>query len=499
MRGAATVVAGLALWLCAVPGNVDASDRVVLASKKFTESVVLGEVLTGLARDAGVEALHRRELGGTRVVWNALIAGDVDAYVEYTGTLEAEILAGRASGADEVARELAEAGIRQTRSLGFNNTYVLGMRRDRAQELGVSKISELADRKGLRFGLTSEFMDRADGWPGLRDRYGLDPRDVRGLDHDVAYRSLAAGSIDVLDLYATDAEIELYDLARLEDDREYFPRYEAVILYRADLEQRAPKVLASFERLVGKIREDEMVSMNRRAKIERVPEARVAADFLRDALGLSISVREETLAARLGRHTLEHLFLVGISLVMAIAVAIPLGIAAARSERYGGLILGTVGVIQTVPSLALLVVMIPLLGIGAPPAIAAMFLYSLLPIVRNTHTGIATIPSGMLDSAEVLGLSPGARLRSIELPLASRSILAGIKTSAVINVGTATLGALIGAGGYGQLILTGIRLADNGLILMGALPAAFLALAVQGVFEGVERAIVPRGLRRSSG
>ena len=132
--------------------------------------------------------------------------------------------------------------------------------------------------------------------------------------------------------------------------------------------------------------------------------------------------------------------------------------------------------------------MIPWLGIGAKPALVALFLYSLLPIVRNTATGLRDIPVSLRESAEALGLPARARLLRIELPMASRSILAGIKTAAVINVGTATIGALIGAGGFGQPILTGIRRDDLSMILFeGAIPAALLALAVQGAFDLAER------------
>ncbi len=192
----------------------------------------------------------------------------------------------------------------------------------------------------------------------------------------------------------------------------------------------------------------------------------------------------------------EHVALVSISLAAAILVAIPLGIVAARRPRLGAVILTMVGVIQTIPSLALLVFMIPWLGIGAKPALVALFLYSLLPIVRNTATGLRDIPNSLRESAEALGLPPRARLVKIELPMASRAILAGIKTAAVINVGTATIGALIGAGGFGQPILTGIRRDDLRMILFeGAIPAALLALAVQGAFDLAERFLVPRGLR----
>jgi osmoprotectant transport system permease protein len=338
-------------------------------------------------------------------------------------------------------------------------------------------------------------MIRGDGWPSLRDRYRLPHKSVRGLDHDLAYRALESGSIQVMDLYSTDAEIGYYGLQILKDDLKYFPAYNAVILYRADLETRAPGVVKSILRLEGRISEGEMVRMNARAKLDKVAETRVAADFLAKTFEVKVQVIDEGMWGRFIRNTQSHLYLVAISLGAAILVSIPLGILAAKRAVAGQIILGIVSVIQTIPSLALLVFMIPLLGIGGPPAIMALFLYSLLPIVRNTYAGLHDIPVQILESAEALGLPPGARLRLVELPIASRSILAGVKTSTVINVGTATLGALIGAGGYGQPILTGIRLDNVGLILEGAIPAAALALAAQGAFELAERFFVSKGLR----
>lgn len=333
------------------------------------------------------------------------------------------------------------------------------------------------------------------GWPALRARYGLPHGDVRGLDHDLAYRGLAAGDIDAIDVYTTDAEIAYYGLRVLADDRGHFPHYGALVLYRLDLRDRAPRVVAALDRLAGRIDEATMSRLNAAAKIERVAEARIAADFVSATFGIRTEIVEDGFARRLLDRTLEHLGLVAVSLAAAIVVAIPLGIFAARRPRLGQAILAVVGIVQTVPSLALLVFMIPLFGIGAGPAIVALFLYSLLPIVRNTHAGITDVPAPLAESAEAMGLPAGARLRLVELPIASRAILAGIKTSAVINVGTATLGALIGAGGYGQPILTGIRLDDTALILEGAVPAALLALVVQGAFDAAERRLVPRGLR----
>lgn len=472
------------------------AQEVTVGSKAFTESVILGEIVTQLARSSGPAAVHRRELGGTQVLWNALRRGEIDVYPEYTGTIREEILAGRAVPDDASLRDaLEEQGIRSSRPVGFNNTYALGMKEELAEQRGVRAISDLRRHPELRFGFSNEFMDRGDGWPSLRDRYQLPQRDVRGLDHDLAYRGLDSGAIQVMDLYSTDAEIRYYGLRVLEDDLRHFPAYDAVLLYRADLPGRAPEALGAILDLEGRISAAAMIEMNARAKLDRVPEARIAADFLAAHFRLASEVVEQTARDRFFRNTREHLLLVAVSLTAAIWIAVPLGIVAAKSPRAGQAILAIVGIIQTIPSLALLVFMIPLLGIGDAPAMVALFLYSLLPIVRNTYAGLHDIPLSLRESGIALGLPAGARLWRVELPMASRAILAGIKTSAVINVGTATLGALIGAGGYGQPIFTGIRLDDVGLILEGAVPAALLALLVQGLFELWERVLVPKGLR----
>jgi osmoprotectant transport system permease protein len=473
-----------------------ASPEVKIGSKTFTESVILGDVVALLVQNAGAVPIHRQGLGGTRLLWNALVRGDIDIYPEYTGTISEEILARkRISGDDAIRKALAGYGIRMTASLGFNNNYALGMKKEIAGKLGIFKVSQLRRHAELVFGFSNEFMDRSDGWPGLRSLYGLPQKNVFGMDHDLAYRGLESGSIHVTDLYSTDAEIDYYHLLTLEDDLHYFPVYTAVVLYRADLVERAPEVAAALSKLEGRISGPDMIRMNGLAKIRKVSEATVAAEFLSQHFSLKSGARHESMTERVWRHTKEHLYLVSVSLLTAVLISIPLGIIAEKKSRLGQIILGVVGIVQTIPSLALLVFMIPLLGIGGPPAMVALFLYSLLPIVRNTYTGLRDIPPSLRESAEALGLSPAAKLRLVELPMASREILAGIKISAVINVGTATLGALVGAGGYGQPILTGIRLDDVGLILQGAVPAALLALLVQGVFELLELVVVPKGLR----
>jgi osmoprotectant transport system permease protein len=491
----ATLMLLSGLASCA-PEAPQATPEVRVGSKKFTESVILGELVAQLARSSGARAVHRRELGGTTVLWEALRRGELDVYPEYTGTLRQELLSGRGLRDDAALREaLVAEGLGMSAPLGFNNTYALGMKEAEAERLGIRRISDLRAHPALRLGFSNEFMDRVDGWPALRDRYQLPQQEVSGLDHDLAYRGMESGAIQVTDLYSTDAEIAAYGLRVLEDDLKHFPVYDAVLLYREEWARGDRGALASILRMEGLIPEAKMVALNARARLERIPESRVAAEFLARELGVETEVRTDSLAARVWRRTREHLFLVLVSLLAAVAVAVPLGVLAAKRARLGRAVLGLAGIIQTVPSLALLVVMIPLLGIGSRPAIVALFLYSLLPIVRNTAAGLTGIPGDLRESAEALGLPPRARLWHVELPLALPSILAGIQTAAVINVGTATLGALIGAGGYGQPILTGIRLDDTGLILEGAVPAALLALVVSALFEGLERWVVPRGLR----
>lgn len=477
-------------------GTARAGDPIVVGSKAFTESVILGEVLTQSARLEG-EAEHRRSLGGTRILFEALRRGEIDAYVEYTGTLNQELLPGTPIESLEVA--LGELGLSMTAPLGFNNTYAIGMKPELAGSLGIRTISDLRDHPELPFGFANEFMDRGDGWPALRARYQLPQTNVRGLDHDLAYRALDEGKIAATDLYSTDAEIRQYGLLVLEDDQDHFPRYDAVVLYRTALRDEAPRAVAAWERLAGSIDEEEMVALNARVKLDRVDAGAVAAEFLERVSGQRTRVDVETRAERILARLREHLWLVGVSLAGAVMLGIPLGVWAAKHRAVSPVILAVIGVVQTVPSLALLVFMIPLLGIGTGPAIAALFLYSLLPIVRNTHQGITGIPGDLVDSSRALGLPFRTMLWRIELPLASAAILAGIKTAAVISVGTATLGALIGAGGFGQPILTGIRLADTGLILEGAIPAALLALAAQGCLDLAERVLVPRGLRLMRG
>ena len=486
-----------AAWLVFVSVAPLRGAGVQVGSKAFTESLVLAEIALRSLEEAGVEAAHRPGMGGTIVLWQALRSGGIDAYPDYTGTIGEQILSARKSLSQaEMRRGLANHGVGMTDPLGFDNTYAIVMRRATAQQLGIASISDLARHRDLEVGLTLEFLERRDGWRPLAAHYSLEMTNIRGLEHALAYPALVRGELDVVDAYSTDAKLAELDLIVLTDDLDFFPEYEAVFLYRLDLE---PKAIQVFESLTGSLDEARMIQLN--AAAEQARDYAVAADLYSGIDKTSDGGSART-AGRIAGWTLRHIQLVAVSLGLAILIGVPLGIRAARSGVLSQLILGTVSVIFTIPSLALLAILVavPFLGISGRTAITALFLYSLLPIVSNTATGLRSIPPELRESAEALGLEKRAQLRKVLLPLAMPTVLAGIKTSAVINVATATLAALIGAGGLGEPILSGLNLNDPALILQGAVPAGLLAILVQLGFNALERCVVPRGLRlRPSG
>lgn len=485
----AAALCGLALLIC---GHAVAADDAPLrvGSKRFTESYVLGEVLT----QAAGKAEHRQGLGNTAIVLAALQAGSIDVYPEYLGTIDLEILRNTApTTLPQMRAALAKLGLGVGVPLGFNNTYALAVRGD--APAGLTTISALAQAPAMALGLSHEFIGRADGWPGLAARYGL-AQAPRGLDHGIAYEALAQRQVDVIDVYSTDAKIGRNGLRVLQDDRAYFPRYDAVLLYRLDAPQRFPRQWQAITALEGTITEADMIAMNAAVEIDGKSFAAVAAGWLGSAAKgapARAGLAERLFAPDLGRLTRQHITLVLAALAVACAIGLPLGVLAATAPRLRQGVLALAGVLQTVPSLALLAILIPLLGtIGTLPAMVALCVYALLPIVRNTCTGILQVPQGLRLAALALGLTTRQRLLQVELPLALPVILAGVKTAAVMSVGTATIAAFIGAGGYGERITVGLALNDNAMLLAGAIPAALLALATQALFELLEWLLRPK-------
>jgi osmoprotectant transport system permease protein len=481
-------------FLLLISMAAQAGDQVLrVGSKRFTESYILGEIVTQAAARQG-KAEHRQGLGNTAIVLGALRSGAIDVYPEYLGTIDLDILHNpRPTSLEAMRAALARMGLGVAVPLGFNNSYALATRAGGQAR----SLSDLARQPGLKLGLSHEFLGRADGWPGLAKLYGL-PQQPRGLDHGVAYEALRDGQVDVIDIYTTDAKIRQYSLQVLADDRHYFPRYDAVLLYRLDAPARFPAAWRAIEGLAGTIREADMIALNAAVEIDGKSFAAVARDWLARGGAAPAQARRDGLLDKLFGPDLwpltgQHLTLVLLSVALACLAGIPLGVLAAFAPRLREPVLGLAGVLQTVPSLALLAMLIPLLGrIGTVPALVALVVYGLLPVVRNTCTGILQVPQGLRIAAAALGLRAHQRLLLVELPLARPVILAGVKTAAVTSVGTATIAAFIGAGGYGERITVGLALNDNDMLLAGAIPAALLALLAQGMFEVAERLLARR-------
>ncbi|MCY4142066.1 MAG: ABC transporter permease subunit [Gammaproteobacteria bacterium] len=491
-----SLLMGLAISLLsptAIASEGTQEDPVVVASKTFPESYVLAELLSQLLEADGFVVDRKFGLSGTNVCYEGLINDEIDVYPEYTGTLAQAVLKlDERLDYEQINYRIAHLGIEGLEPFGFNNTYAMALRRELSIELGLTRVSQLIDHPDLKVAVTHEFLEREDGWPHLQRIYGLTAV-PQGIEHALALRAIADGSIDITDGFSTDAELQEYDIVLLEDDRGAFPLYHALPLIRSDL---SPAIHRALDQLGSKIDEPIMLRLNRDVVVDNKTFAEVANSFL---VELGLASKATNLATgrggKLTANVIRHLQLTGIALLSATLLGLLVSLAV---YRVGWLSRGVVyicGLMQTIPSIALLALMIPLLGIGMKPAIAALFLYSLLPIVRNTVTSLSTTDPMLVRVAEAMGMSQLERLRYVLVPLAMPSVFAGIRTSAVICIGTATLAAFIGAGGLGDPIVTGLALNDTGLILQGAIPAALLAVATELIFEGLERLVIPGHLK----
>lgn len=518
----------------AIQPTQDDRPPVIIASKPFAESYILAEIFAQLLEARGIAVDRRFGLGATEIAFGALREGAIDIYPEYTGTALAAILGEEMQAdADGVYRHVAGTfrerwDARWLAPLGFENTYAIAVRRETAEELGLATLSDLArEAGGLRAGFTPDFIGRSDGLPGLNAAYGFEAAEVLPLLQAVKYEALVESGVDVIDGYSTDGLIARYDLVVLEDDRGFFPPYEAAGLVNGDFWRRRPDAIAALSELSGLLDVERVREWNRRAESDGDPVTDIARDALVE-LGLvgsdgggmvesdpaeSAAARGSTAAAESVRtpvvgfvtymwrnrtdllgHARRHIVLVIISLGAAALLAIPAGLLLVRFAAGAEGVIRGIGVVQTIPSLALLAFMIPALGIGVVPAVVALFLYSLFPILRNTYSGVRDANPAAVDAARALGMTPAQLLRHVRLPLAAPVIMAGLRTAAVINVGTATIAAFIGAGGLGDPIVAGLALSDTRMILSGAIPAAVLALLVDGALGLAEKRVAPGGV-----
>jgi len=495
-----------------------------VGAKNFTEQEILGELIAGvIERRTDLPVQRRLGLGGTDICHAALLGGELDIYVEYTGTallnvLRREVIANRwrAHRTTTLAYR-SRFDLTWLPPIGFNNTYAIAVRADEAAARGWTRLSDLAADAAdadLRAGFTAEFMERPDGLPGLRERYQLAFGDTMDLEPGLMYDAIDAGQVDVIGAFATDGRLAAYDLVVLEDDRGFFPPYDAAPVIRGEVLRRHPELRAALAILAGTIDDASMRAMNAAVDVDGRDPAAVAAAWLdarigpagadgsddaaddpaaggggsaaarRGVLGLALDRRGE-LARKIG----EHLVLTLLGSGLAVLIGVPLGVLVSRVAGARGPVLAVIEVVQTIPSLAMLAFLFALYGLlGTLPAVTALVLYALLPIVLNTFTGLQEVPRGALEAADGCGLSRSQRLREVELPLAAPVIMAGIRAATVLTVGIATLSTYIGAGGLGDFIARGLARNDPRLTLLGAVPAALMAVILSLALRGIERA-----------
>ena len=494
--------------------DTDAPATIQLAGKAFTESNVLMELMAQMI-EAHTELTVERtpSINGSQLTAAALLADEIDIYAEYTGTAWYNQMARTDPCSplhcfSEMAQYAEQHwGARVMSPFGFNNTYAIAVRRPLAEERNLRTISDLKRLgDGLRIALSHEFLARPDGWPGLAETYGLEHVGTVGVEHAIVYDALLSGTLDVVEVYSTDGKLDNPEIVLLKDDLNYFPPYHAVPVVRTEIYNDYPEVVRALELLAWSLSDLEMSRLNRLTEESGGDFSGVASTFLR-ARGLigetdgDLSTGPSSLsfkidASLIARQAWRHLLLTLMAVLLACAFALPVAMLLVFHPRHAGWVIGTTSTFQTIPGLALLAILVatPAMGLGMVTAITAIWVYALLPILRNAYVGLTEVDLQLLDVATALGMTPGQVLRFIRIPLAVPTIMAGVRTATVISVGVTTLAAFVGAGGLGELILTGLQLTNRTLILSGALPAALMALIIDRILAGAQTWLAPGGL-----
>jgi osmoprotectant transport system substrate-binding protein len=270
------------------------SDTITVGSKNFTENIIIAHMMADLVEEyTDLTVVRKVNLGGSNVAWTALENNDIQMYPDYTGTIVANYYQEKTGTSAETlakTKELtAEDNLKALDALGFNNTYTLAVTQETAEKYNLNSFSDLVKVSDkMILGCEFEFKDRPDGYPGLKSAYQMEFKDVKGMDHGIMYRSLDEGEVDVVDAYATDGQIKVFDLKILEDDLEFFPPYDCLPMVRQDTLDRYPEIEEALNKLAGKIDEQIMQDLNARVDDQGLKEDIVARDFL-----VSIGLIEE--------------------------------------------------------------------------------------------------------------------------------------------------------------------------------------------------------------
>ncbi len=492
------------------------SKELTIGSKAFSESIILSEMLAQVLEENYNYKINRKmNLGGTKVLFDALDGGDIDLYPDYTGTGYIMLLKMQGETDPQAVYDIVKKeyenrfGITWSPSLGFNNTYAIAVRENDPRFKEIKTISDIIPiANKLRFVAAHESMERKDGYKAFKEFYKIpfDDNKAKGVDSGLMYSAIRDDHADMIMSYSTDGRIKAYNLKILEDDKKFFPPYYAAFLVKEKTLEDHPALVEIFELFDDFISEEEMIEMNDLVDRAKREPKNIAHNFLVQKGIIKGKIKKPQLSKGFIAYTLskknyllkitkEHLLLSFGALFLALLVSIPTGVALTRFPKLSKLVFPIINTVQTIPSLALLGFLIPLMGIGYLPAVIALFLYSLLPLIRNTYSGIEGVNSNYIEASRGLGLTPMQILFKVEIPLAMPIILAGVRTASVIVIGTATLAALVGAGGLGEPIFRGVATVNGNLILLGAIPSAILAIVVDKFWEVLEKKLVSPGIR----
>jgi osmoprotectant transport system permease protein len=489
---------------------------VVVGSKNFSESIILGEMVSIiLEKKFNVPVERKLALGGTKVAFDALSAGDIDVYPDYTGTGYVMILKMDKERDPDKVYEIVnhefqkQFGIVWSPPIGFNNTYALAVRDDDARFKNVKKLSHLSHKvQDYKFGTPHEFMERKDGHGSFTKLYELNFQqdNLKSMDSGLTYEAINSQQLDMIMAYSTDGRLKAFNLRVIEDDKRFFPPYYASLLAKRETLEKFPAIQKVFELMENFISEEDIIEMNNQVDRHKRDPRVVANNFLIEQGIIEGAVKESS--GKIGFFSFaykkrlylfkllkEHLILSLGALLIAFVIAFPIGILLTRRPSMGKIVFPVVNTIQTIPSLALLGFLIPFIGIGFTPALLALFLYSLLPLIRNTYIGILGVDRSYIEASRGIGLTNWQILMKVEIPLAIPVILAGLRTATVIVIGTTTIAAMVGAGGLGDPIFRGVATVNSNLILLGAVPAALLAVLMDKLIGLLDVLLVSKGVR----
>ncbi|MCY4512912.1 MAG: ABC transporter permease subunit [Bdellovibrionales bacterium] len=494
----------------------DEGDRqLTVGSKIFTENILLAEMLSLLLEEKYNFKITRKfNMGGTKLVFDSLKNGHIDIYPEYTGTGYTMLLKREGETNPKKTYRIVKTEFLKkfqliwSLPLGFENTYALAVQEKDSRFKKINSISQLKGRiSSFRLGMGHEFVERKDGFNNFSKKYHLhfSKDQVVTMNPALMYSALNNQEVDMIMAYSTDGRIQAFKLKTLKDDKSFFPSYEAAYLTRQDIFEKWPEVQKAFAHLENSIAEKEMISLNNQVDQLDYGITQTARNFLVTEK-LLVDNGHKLQAVSLFNYYLskkryffkilvEHLILVFVSLFFALLFSIPMGIWAVRNSKVEKVVFSIVNTLQTVPSIALLGLLIPFLGIGFAPAVTALFLYSLLPLIRNTFEGIRNVEGSYIEASAGIGLTAWQILVFVQMPLALPVILAGVRTATVIVVGMATLAAYIGAGGLGDPIFRGIATLDSRLIFLGAVPACLLAVILDVGIGFLEKLVISKGLK----